>query len=84
MCHGQVLYDSDEENESIANLKPLGSMKESLQDATAHKQLLEKQLKEVEMLIKAMGSNNFVHNEAVLQTMLKVRLFAVSQFEKST
>ena len=46
-------------------------MKESLQDATAHKQLLEKQLNEIEMLIRAMGSNSFVHNEAVLKTVLK-------------
>lgn len=47
-------------------------MKESLQDATAHKQLLEKHLKESEMLLQAMGSNNFVHNEAILKTVHKV------------
>lgn len=71
MNHGRVVYDSDEEIDSVANLKPLGSMKDSLQDATAHKQLLEKQLNEIEMLIRAMGSNSFVHNEAVLKTVLK-------------
>ncbi|KAL0268447.1 UNVERIFIED_CONTAM: hypothetical protein PYX00_010395 [Menopon gallinae] len=71
VCHGQVLYDSDEEQEAIENLKPLGSMKESLQDATAYKQVLEKHLKESEMLLRAMGSNSFVHTEAILKTVHK-------------
>lgn len=74
MCHGQVLYDSDEDQDAIANMKPLGSMKETLQDALAHKQLLGKQINEAEMLVQAMGSSSFIHNEGVLRTVLKVSL----------
>lgn len=72
MCHGQVFYDSDEDQNAVANIKPLGSMKDSLQDALAHKQLLGKQIKEAEMLVQAMGSSNFVHSEGVLRTVSKV------------
>lgn len=75
MCHGQVLYDSDEEQEAIANIKPLGSMKESLQDALAHKQVLGQLIKEAEMLVQAMGTSSFVHNEGVLRTVLKVQFW---------
>lgn len=72
MGHGQVLYDSDEDQDALANIKPLGSMKESLQDALAHKELLGNHIKEAEMLVQAMGDSSFVHNEGVLRTVLKV------------
>lgn len=42
MGHGQALVDSDEDDEVIADLRPLGSMRDSLQTATAHCQTLEK------------------------------------------
>ncbi|KAK6630330.1 hypothetical protein RUM44_004997 [Polyplax serrata] len=71
MGHGQVLYDSDEDQDALANIKPLGSMKESLQDALAHKELLGNHIKEAEMLVQAMGDSSFVHNEGVLRTVLK-------------
>lgn len=75
MGQGQLLYDSDEDNDP-GDLKPLGCMKETLQTATVHKQLLERQLKDMEMIVKAMCTNNHVLDEnGMIKMALTVSFF---------
>ncbi|XP_071441573.1 oxysterol-binding protein-related protein 1-like isoform X2 [Hetaerina americana] len=56
LSQGQVLYDSDEEE---GDLKPLGSMEDSLQTAGAHHQMLQQHLGEATSVIESLSPSDW-------------------------